>query len=162
MGISQFNRSNPMVILMRRVNDEFTNESIKATKSAIRRAIVQVILLLASSILIFIKSFTKLDGIPRTALFFLVIILVITIITMIFMFYAVVLTGANPKMKEINDMIYGETYSVADVNNEDVLKVINDLEFMLGKLDATTTLILFWHGIILATQLLTISFLIRL
>lgn len=163
MGINQFNRSNPMVILMRRSNDEFTSVAVNTIKKGILRFLAQLVLQVILFVCIVYKyAITRSNPSADNVLPVILIAGVFLLILIGYNFIATMNVSKNRKMQKINELIYGSTLEVADANNEDILKIINDLQYMTGRLDMARNLTSVYSSVIIFNQVILFIFILRL
>lgn len=135
MGMSDFNRNNPFVILMRDKSDELNLYFVKTIKFIIYEIILTII------------SVVSLYFVTRTINTLLIIFLILSNIINIFLFYNSI---HHSKNYEINQMVYGNGYKNINVNNEAILDIIEKINYMIGKVEFIIEKILWDMLIILA------------
>lgn len=138
MAINQFNRTNPLIISMRNQNDLLTNESFHAVKRVLGFTAIQIILGILVSVgggYLYYAGKVSLDYLAKC-----IAISAILILGFLFVSRNFISSFKNPHMDKINEMIYGHVYEILNVNNEDVIEIINDINFVRGRLGIAQTL----------------------
>lgn len=116
MAMADFNRNNTFVIIMKNRADELSTKMIAMIKSFI---VISLCLLILSIVSIF--------TIPNK------IIPDVSILFIILNGYYSFNMMRSSSLKKVNDIIYGNAYSIIDVNNEDIFNVIENLDISITK-----------------------------
>lgn len=122
MSMNDFNKSNPFVIIMRDRYNEFTMSAVKTLKSLV----IEFIILFLE--LTYIILFEKYKLIFTAS----ISILVISYFLNLFFLYKAI---KNSETAQIDDMIYGNKYSIINVNNEQIFDIIQKINYNKGKID---------------------------
>lgn len=117
MAMADFNKDNPFIIIMKNRSSDVNRLSMNLIKTFI----ISSLCMLAISILGIVTLHS-------------IIILIPTIIFILFNAYLIINLVRGTEMKQVDQMIYGNQYSVIDINNEDVLKIIEQLDYIRGKM----------------------------
>lgn len=123
--IGEFNRDNPYVIQLLESTESIELTSIKITREFVYTVIV-IILSGIFSLLIFLIPF-KFAGIlfPATA--------TVVIVTILFLYRILQEVLTSSPLREINQIVYGKQYERIYVNNERLLKLIQEVTNFKGK-----------------------------
>lgn len=117
MAISDFNKSNPFVIIMRDRADDLTRTSVSMVKDYIISIICAIII-----------------GVMGIFILKTSIVLLITIIFEVYNALILLKTLSSAELKRVDDIIYGNAYNVIDINNEELFSVIEDIDYVRGKM----------------------------
>lgn len=122
MTMNDFNKSNPFVIIMRDRYNEFTMSAVKTLKSLV---IEFIILFLGLTYIILFEKYKLIFTASIS-------ILVISYFLNLFFLYKAI---KNSETAQIDDMIYGNKYSIINVNNEQIFDIIQKINYNKGKID---------------------------
>lgn len=122
MSMNDFNKSNPFVIIMRDRYNEFTMSAVKTLKSLV---IEFIILFLGLTYIILFEKYKLIFTASIS-------ILVISYFLNLFFLYKAI---KNSETAQIDDMIYGNKYSIINVNNEQIFDIIQKINYNKGKID---------------------------
>lgn len=120
MAISEFNRNNTFVILMRMRSEKLATSRLKITRSIITYSLFEILLTICSFVFFPFKT-----AICSALAVLLIVLLNISE-------YAN--TMASPEAIKINKIIYGDDYSVININNEEILGIIEGVDVLIGKI----------------------------
>lgn len=123
--IGEFNRDNPYIIQLLESTESIELTSIKITREFVYTVIV-IILSGIFSLLIFLMPF-KFAGIlfPATT--------TVVIVTILFLYRILQEVLTSSPLREINQIVYGKQYERIYVNNERLLKLIQEVTNFKGK-----------------------------
>jgi len=117
MAMADFNKSNPFIIIMRKRSGEVNQGAIQIIKTFIISSLWMVLMSIA-------------DGLILQEL----VITIVTIIFILFEAFSIVNVLKGSAMMDVNNIVYGDHYSVIDINNEDVLKIIEQMDYIKGQM----------------------------
>lgn len=123
--IGEFNKDNPYIIQLLESTESMELTSIRITREYVHTVIV-IILSGLISLLIFLLPF-KFAGIVFPA------ILTVVIISIIFLYKLLHDVLVTSPVKEITQIVYGKQYERIYVNNERLLKLIQEVTKFEGK-----------------------------
>lgn len=121
MGMSNYNRQNPFMYLLESKQDELVNKSADAVKHMIEMIVISIICIICN----IIHSLTYNPS--------LLTISFIIIYLDIMNFLEIRSCVREIHGKEMNEMIFGDTYKDINLNNEMLLSKINEYNIAIGK-----------------------------
>jgi hypothetical protein len=129
MAIADFNRDNPFIIIIRKLEDELYKKTLVMTKCVILYSVITFILSVSMTIMS-----------QNVVLFLLIIFTLISILHNAVYWKLIVSKG---EFSTVNKIIYGEEFSSTTVNNEKLFDMIQSMNIAKGELNSFKTKLIY-------------------
>lgn len=126
-GMSEINKNNPLIIIMRNRDDEVSSRLLSAIK----------LLIITYSSLLILGIITQVVFKALSPHFFVYFLL-----SLIILIYLMQKCTSNTYSQDIYNMLYSKEFSTVYVNDEKIMAIIETMDQLIGKIDILRNIIL--------------------